>query len=74
MIPRTARLVWFALDALPIIALGWVLFHLVLLLQYASVTLVEENKTILAAEILVVIAGLARAIATAVGVTRRYVE
>ena len=74
MIPRSARLVWFSLDALPIIALGWVLLHLVLLLKYGSVTIVEENKTILAAEILVVIAGLARTIASVVGVTRRYVE
>ena len=71
-IVRYGRLVWLALDGLPIIALGWVLLHLVLLFRYGSVTIVEENRAILSTEIVVVIVGLVKSLTVASGLYRRY--
>ena len=50
-----------SLDVLPLVALGWVLIHLILLYSYGAVIIVEESRIVLSGEIGVASLGLIRA-------------
>ena len=58
---RVKSAILLSLDVLPLVALAWVLIHLVLLYAYGSVIIVEESRAILSGEIGVASLGLIRA-------------